>query len=59
MYIYVHKLFRDASAAYGSSQARGKIRATAASPGHSNAGSEPHLQTTPQLTAAPDPQPTE
>ena len=45
-------------AAYGGSQARGLIRATAAglhqSPSHSNAGSEPRLQPTPQLTATPD-----
>ena len=26
---------------------------------HSNVGSKPHRQTTPQLTAVPDPQPTE
>ena len=33
-----------ASAAYGGSQARGRIRATAADLHHSNAGPEPHLQ---------------
>ena len=48
-----------APAAYGGSQARGLIRATAASLQHShshgNSGSEPCLQTTPQLTAMPDP----
>ena len=42
--------------AYGGSQARGRIGAVA--PGlrqsHSNAGSEPHLRPTPQLTATPD-----
>ena len=38
--------------AYGGSQARGPIEAVAAGlhHGHSNAGSEPHLQPTPQLT---------
>ena len=44
-----------APAAYGSSQARGRIGAVAASlcQSHSNAGSEPRLQPTPQLTAMP------
>ena len=44
-------------AAYGSSQARGPIRAAAASlrHNHTNARSEPHLWPTPQLTAMPDP----
>ena len=43
--------------AYGGSQARGLIGAVAAGPhqSHSNAGSEPHLQPTPQLMAMPDP----
>ena len=43
--------------AYGGSQARGPIGATAASlhHSHSNAGSEAHLQPIPQLTAMPDP----
>ena len=47
---------RAAPMAYGSSQARGRIRAVATSlhHSHSKAGSEPHLQTT-QLTATPDP----
>jgi len=50
-----------APAAYGSSQARDQIRATAVNLGHnhSNEGYEVHLQPTPQLTAMPDPQPTE
>ena len=50
-----------APAAYGGSQARGLIGATVASlrQSHSNAGSEPRLRPTPQLTAIPDPQPTE
>ena len=43
--------------AYGGSQARGLIRAVATGlrQRHSNVGSEPHLQPTPQLTAMPDP----
>ena len=51
----------DAPAAYGSSQAKGQIGAAAASLGHSNSnvGSEPCLQPLLQLTAMPDPQPTE
>ena len=46
-----------APAAYGGSQARGPIGAVATSlrQGHSNAGSEPHLQLTPQATATLDP----
>jgi len=45
-----------APTAYGGSQARGLIGAVAASlhQSHSNAGSEPRLQPTPQLTATPD-----
>ena len=44
-------------AAYGGSQARGWIGAVATGlrQSHSNAGSEPRLQPTPQLTAMPDP----
>ena len=47
--------------AYGGSQARGLIRAVAVGlhQSHSNVGSEAGLQPTPQLTATPDPQPTE
>ena len=47
--------------AYGDSQARGQIGAVATSlcQSHSNAGSEPHLQPTAQLTATPDRKPTE
>ena len=43
-------------AAYGGSQARGRIGAVAASlrRSHSNAGSEPRLRPTPQLMAMPD-----
>ena len=45
-----------ASSAYGGSQARGPIGAVATSlrQSHSNVGSEPRLQPTPQLTAMPD-----
>ena len=48
---------RAAPAAYGGSQARGLIGATAADLHHSysNAGSKPSLQPIPQLTATPDP----
>ena len=52
-------LFTAIPAACGSSQARGSIGATAASRSHSNAGSEPCLRPTPQLTATLDPRPTE
>ena len=43
--------------AHGGSQAKGPIGAVAASlhHSHSNEGSEPCLQLTPQLTAMPDP----
>jgi len=46
-----------APAVYGGSQARGLIKATAASlpHRHSKARSEPLLQPTPQLMAMPDP----
>jgi len=52
-------LFRAKPAAYLSSQARGQIRAAAASlhQSHRNAGSELHLRPTSQLTAMPDPSP--
>ena len=54
-------LFRAAPVAYEGSQARGRIRATAAilHYSYSNMRSEPCLQRTPQLTAMLDPQPTE
>ena len=50
-----------APATYGDSQARGRIGTVASSQhhSHSKAGSELCLQPTPQLTANPDPQPTE
>ena len=52
--------FRAAAMAYGSSQGRGGIRAIAASlhHSHSNMGSEPCMQPTPQFTATTDPTPT-
>ena len=56
--IYLFCLFaisRAAPAAYGGSQARGPFGAVAVCLCHSNAGSEPRLQPTPQLTAVPDP----
>ena len=48
---------RAAPAAYGGSQARGRIGALAAGlrHSHSNSGFEPRLRPTPQLTATPDP----
>ena len=42
-FVFVFLLFRAARTAYGSSQARGQTRATAASPHHSHAGSELYL----------------
>ena len=57
-YLFIYfVLSRAAPAAYGGSQARGLITAVAASlrQSHSNAGSEPCLRPTPQLTAPPDP----
>ena len=57
IYIYIFAFFRAAPKAYGGSQARGLIGATAASLCHnlSNARSEPHLQPTPQLRETPAP----
>ena len=59
-YIYMFCLStfsRATLAAYGGSQARGRIGAVAASlhHSHSNSRSEPCLQLVPQLTATPDP----
>ena len=50
------KLLGPLPAAYGGSQAKGLIRAVATGlrQSHSNMGSEPHLQPTPELTATPD-----
>ena len=54
--VFVFCLFR-AVPAYGGSQARGRIGAVATGlhHSHSNKGSEPSLQPTPQLMAMPDP----
>ena len=54
-FVLVFALFRAAPAAYGGSQARGQMGATAAGLCHSNARYELYLQPTPQLTAMPDP----
>ena len=48
-------ILRAALVAYGSSQARGQIGATAAGLYHSHTESEPRLPPTPQLTAMLDP----
>ena len=50
-------VFRATPIPYGSSEAKGRIRATAVSlcHSHSNSGSEPRLRPTPQLMATPDP----
>ena len=57
MIIIIIFLFRAAPVAYGSSQARGQIRAAAAGLqySHSNGGSETSLQPTLQFTATLDP----
>ena len=56
-FFYFFAFSRAAPTAYGGSQARVLIRAVAAGlhKSHSNAGSEPCLQPTPQLMATPDP----
>ena len=56
LFVVVVAISWAAPAAYGGSLARGQIGAGAASlrQSHSNAGSEPRLQPTPQLTATPD-----
>ena len=65
IYLFIYFAFlpfsRAAPAAYGGSQARGRIGAVAAGlhHSHSNVGSEPHLQPTSQLMATLDPQTTE
>ena len=55
--ILIFLLFRTTPEAYVGSWARGPIGATAATlhHSHSNVGSKPHLQPTPQLMATPDP----
>ena len=57
IYFLFFCLFRTTPMACGGSQARGLIGAAAASlhQSHSNAGSEPCLRPTPQLTATLDP----
>ena len=57
LFVFSFFLFIAAAAEYGSSQARGQIRAVAASLhySHSNAGSKLRLRSTPHLTATPDP----
>ena len=59
--IIIILLFRAVPLAYESSQATDQIRAVVASlhDSHSNAESKLPLWTIPQLTAVPDPQPTE
>ena len=54
-------LFKAPPTAYGGSQTRGQTRAVATGlhHSHSNAGSKPCLQPTPQFTATTDPEPTE
>ena len=54
---FLFLFFRTTPAANGASKARGPIGAIAASLRHShtNVGSEPCLQSTPQLMAMPDP----
>ena len=56
-FIFIFLLFRATPMAYRGSQARDRIEAVATGlcHSHSNAGSEPHLQPTPQLTAMLDP----
>ena len=56
-FFFFFLLFGAPPAAYGGSQARGLIRATAASlhRSHSNTRSEPCLRPAPQLMATPDP----
>ena len=56
-FFFVFLLFLWAApAAYGGSQARGRIGAVATGlrQSHSNSGPEPRLQPTPQLRATPD-----
>ena len=56
-FFYLLSVFRAIPATYGGSQARGPIGATVAClcQSHSNAGSQPRLQPTPQLMATLDP----
>ena len=61
LFIYFLPFLGLLSRHMGGSQARGLNGAVATGPrqSHSNMGSEPSLQPTPQLTATPDRQPTE
>ena len=61
LFVCLVSFFRATPVAHGGSQARGWIRAAAASlhHSHSNVGSQPCLRLTPGLTARPDPSPTE
>ena len=56
-FFFFLRLFRATPVAHGGSQARDLIKAVAASlcHSHSNPGSKPRQQSTPQLTAMPDP----
>ena len=58
---FFFNLFKATPAAYGGFQARGQMGggATSLHPSHSNAKSEPYLQTAPKLTAMLDLQPSE
>ena len=59
MLLFIYLFIRAAPTAYGSSQARGKIGASAAGLHHShsngNARSKLHVQPIPQLKATPGP----
>ena len=57
VFFFLFLLFRTTGVAYESSQARGRIGATATGLCHSpsNARFKPGLQSTPQVTATPDP----
>ena len=52
-YDHLFIYFLAVPTAYGGSQARGRIRDTAAGHSHSSTRSKPHLRPTPQLTAMP------
>ena len=57
IYLFIFVFLRAAFSAYGDSHARGLMGAVATGlhQRHSNVGSEPCLQPTPQLTATLDP----
>ena len=59
VFFFFFCFFKAAFEAYGSSQARGQIGATASGLCHSSMESEPRLQPTPQLTSMLDPWSTE